>query len=1165
MNLSLLTKVTKRIPTVIIKELIENTENFIFINDFNGKNIYPKIFLNGILMGITKNPLDFLLELKILRKNGFLDKTISFIYDEPEKEIKIFCDEGRFIRPVLTVNDENKLNITEKDSINWYKFLEKEHITYLDNNEVEHSIIGMDESDLSKFKCNYVEICSAMMMGVMSNGIPFSDHSQCIFHEEVVYMSDGTTKKIEDVKIGDKVITFNPENQKQTIASVIHTETHPTQKQLHTITTISGRKITATFDHRFMTSEGWKRLEHLDIKNTLIGVSFEPKPVSLDIDEYIVLNNKEFIDNCFDAGIHYTKAEKYLKEVNHLMPLKSNSKFLPVISRIFGFCLTDAWIGISDSIGNCRLIADLTSEYGVELFENDVEFLGFKKVISIFDDRNNGFGSTYRVQYSGCFPALLVALDVTYGKKTNKKACKIPDWIMNGSDMVKREFLSGFHGGDGSIIKSGSDKQINIQIGEVTKTIEPKYLQSLCDMMNDIISLLRYFNINVPEDAKIKKSKDYENRMVVSYYISSARINLIKFFELINYRYDIYKQVESGICVEYLKYLDYEYNKRVNLVNIIKSYGNRNISDIAKELNIPIKDIYNLIHLNGKNLGLLPFKKWKNIIKISSSTIFIPIRSIEKSNKNIISDITIDSENQSFLCGDTFCVHNSPRNIYQCLSPDTNVLMANGNKKQIKDIKIGDQVITFNNKTMQTSITKVINQYVRPTENNIYKLTTVSGREIIATGNHNFMTNEGWCSIEKMNINNTKIGILMNPVSMSNSIKNKQLILSSEQMINNLDGIIKNSLIKLHVKKLENIGLLPLYNDNPKLHIIARIYGFLCTDGSINIYNKKHGDLTGQCQFDFGTELDSQYFEDDIELLCMQRCTPKEKITEYNGSIYNTWSVSHNGEFPSYMISLGISFGKKTETKRNKIPDWIMNGSDNVKREFLSGFQGGDGCQIRWNKFKNCNSYNFVCAETSQSINPVYYESMEIFFQQCIILLKYFDIKVKYISPVKYEINRYRFAFKISDTQENLIKYYDTIGYRYAYFKIINSGKVVEYLKYKNIIVKNHINFVQNIRNDIDSGMNNYEISKKYNTKINKVRDIGRSYENGRKISSPNLYDCNIEVFLDSIIDKSTSLFIPIKAIEKLPNQLISDITVESDNHSFIAGDNFLSSNSSMG
>jgi DNA-directed RNA polymerase II subunit RPB2 len=38
-------------------------------------------------------------------------------------------------------------------------------------------------------------------------------------------------------------------------------------------------------------------------------------------------------------------------------------------------------------------------------------------------------------------------------------------------------------------------------------------------------------------------------------------------------------------------------------------------------------------------------------------------------------------------------------------------------------------------------------------------------------------------------------------------------------------------------------------------------------------------------------------------------------------------------------------------------------------------------------------------------------------------------------------------------------------------------------------------------------------------------------------------------------------LFVPIKTIEVVENRPISDITVESDNHSFIAGDNFLSSN----
>ena len=178
LNLSLLTKVTKRIRTVIVKEIIESCKNFIFINNYDGPNIFPKILINGMLVGITKDANEFLFELKEYRKSGLLDKSISFTYNNLENEIKLFSDEGRFIRPVFTVNEQNLLNIKETDEINWDKLIEKEYVVYIDNSEAENSVIAMDQKELRKFKCDYCEICPAMMMGVMSNGIPFSDHSQ---------------------------------------------------------------------------------------------------------------------------------------------------------------------------------------------------------------------------------------------------------------------------------------------------------------------------------------------------------------------------------------------------------------------------------------------------------------------------------------------------------------------------------------------------------------------------------------------------------------------------------------------------------------------------------------------------------------------------------------------------------------------------------------------------------------------------------------------------------------------------------------------------------------------------------------------------------------------------------------------------------------------------
>ena len=108
-----------------------------------------------------------------------------------------------------------------------------------------------------------------------------------------------------------------------------------------------------------------------------------------------------------------------------------------------------------------------------------------------------------------------------------------------------------------------------------------------------------------------------------------------------------------------------------------------------------------------------------------------------------------------------FPEHNqAPRNTYQCLDINETVLLSNGNKVPIKDIKIGDSVICFNPDTFKTSHTTVVNQYVRETDKKIYKIKTINGREIVATDDHKFMTTSGWCEVRNMSINETMIGTM---------------------------------------------------------------------------------------------------------------------------------------------------------------------------------------------------------------------------------------------------------------------------------------------------------------------------------------------------------------------------------------------------------------------
>jgi DNA-directed RNA polymerase beta subunit len=507
-----------------------------------------------------------------------------------------------------------------------------------------------------------------------------------------------------------------------------------------------------------------------------------------------------------------------------------------------------------------------------------------------------------------------------------------------------------------------------------------------------------------------------------------------------------------------------------------------------------------------------------------------------------------------------FPEHNqSPRNTYQCLDPNESVLLSNGSKIPIKDVKIGDEVVCFNPETLETNYTKVINQYVRETDKKVYKITTLSGREIIATEDHKFMTTEGWREVKNMSINETKIGILPHQNSLTNDVDTSNVILSEEAFIEFFTKKnFREKLIQKYVDELKNKGLLPLYNTNYKLPILARIFGFLLADGSINIYERNDNKFTA-CSFDFGSEDDVKSFENDVELCGFNKCKYNYSSRKFNEITHSTYAVTHNGILPSILLAIGMSYGKKTENIRKQIPLWIMNGNKLIKREFLSGFQGGDGCKIRWNKIDK--GYNFVCGETSQQINPKFLESLVYFMNQCVSLLREFGIEVSNVKQNKMDMNRIKVSYKISDKHINLIKYYDNIGYRYCLTKNNKSFIVIEYLKYKQSLFEEHKKNIENIRKLFDENKTNSSISNELNVKVSYVSDVIRSYKNNRNISMRNLGNNTIELWNEDVTLINNVLFIPIKSIELVENTLVSDITVESEDHSFIAGNNFLSSN----
>ena len=295
-NLSYMTHVTTHSNSVPIYEYV--TPHIIEIHNLTADELFGrvKVFVNGAWIGVAIDPVNLFNMLKDKKYKGIMNIYTSIIFDYKMNEIRVCNDSGRVTRPILRVKNNNILITKEiaKDirsgKLNWDDLLtncklEESIIEYIDPEEQAWSMIAMKPNDLKHsdeiYKYTHSEIHPSTIFGVLASCIPFPEHNQsprntyqCLDIHEKVLMADGSRIEIGNVKIGDEVVSFHPETMKMTNTKVINQYVRETDKEIYKITTISGREIIATEDHKFMTTRGWKEVREmiLEKEDTKIGI-----------------------------------------------------------------------------------------------------------------------------------------------------------------------------------------------------------------------------------------------------------------------------------------------------------------------------------------------------------------------------------------------------------------------------------------------------------------------------------------------------------------------------------------------------------------------------------------------------------------------------------------------------------------------------------------------------------------------------------------------------------------------------------------------------------------------------------------------------------------------------------------------------------------------------
>ena len=125
----------------------------------------------------------------------------------------------------------------------------------------------------------------------------------CVAEDSLISMADGTQKQIKDIKVGDKVLSYNTTTRKVEHA-VVQSLTKVIRRDIVHITFADGSYIKITPDHPMFSERGWIAYSTADGENTYPEVELEKQGTQIGdmILSLSLLFDKEIVDMKYITG-----------------------------------------------------------------------------------------------------------------------------------------------------------------------------------------------------------------------------------------------------------------------------------------------------------------------------------------------------------------------------------------------------------------------------------------------------------------------------------------------------------------------------------------------------------------------------------------------------------------------------------------------------------------------------------------------------------------------------------------------------------------------------------------------------------------------------------------------------------------------------------------------
>jgi DNA-directed DNA polymerase III PolC len=775
----------------------------------------------------------------------------------------------------------------------------------------------------------------------------------CIEENQMVLMADGSYKPIKDVRLGNKVVSFDIENQKSVIEECHGAAPTRYEKGLE-ITLNDGSSMILTKDHKVLTANGYVEAQNLKLDSDLIAT-----PNFIETADYKALDQNWLAE---DDNLAYV-----LGQLTGDGSLTGNTISLATgrkenHDKIVRFIQKNTNLKVNEYF-HCR-------SWYCSLSNPD-----------LLNDKNHGNRKTK-------FHKMLEDFDM-------KKSCyrkRIPQQVTQANLSVKKSYLAGLFDADGHITKNGylvltsvsenllkDVKLLLLSLGITSRLNGSRlYISNSSKAYNQFgnkTMIIKWGKLSsgLQDRTRLTDRKNFKNKVIDAGISKKEIVDVYKISlcTLSSKRNFLLESIENKIFPA----TDISYRKIVS------------IQETAEE-----KQFYGMSVSNTHNL-VCNFAIIKNCYQEQSMLIarklagFTPgeaddlRKAIGKKLKDKMAELKdpylkgciehgLSKQGAEELWADNEAAADYSFN--KCLHSETRVILPDGKRLRISEAY--NQGITeimsmwSDGEIRPHKIKNIVQTGRKP----LYQIKTKSGRQVKATLEHRFLTNQGYLEVENMKVGETELIAMPIISDKQREARRKTMTkLSQSPERKKLDKQARERMIAYQASR-------PLEEKIKHMKNMHKKYPDLTKNG-VKAMHKKIALLR---------KTDPEWVKMHAE-----NSLASVRATYDTGPGYGTCSVASNGmwcastperEMCEYLIDLDVDFEMHKVLPNGKICDfyfdglyWEMDGMDRVDAYFENKYSeiGLPYVVVTPEDFKQiiCKQLNLEHAENGDPVVSIEY------------------------------------------------------------------------------------------------------------------------------------------------------------------------------------------------